>query len=59
MGHKISDDELLDELKRRFEQNKIAVKELKSLNDELKLVNKKLEESESLKSHLSQISPMK
>jgi len=51
MGHKISDDELLDELKRRFEQNKIAVKELKSLNDELKLVNKKLEESESLKSH--------
>jgi signal transduction histidine kinase len=51
MGHKITDDELLDELKRRFEQNKIAVKELKSLNDELKVVNKKLEESESLKSH--------
>ncbi len=51
MGHKITDDELLDELKRRFEQNKIAVKELKTLNNELKLVNKKLEESESLKSH--------
>jgi signal transduction histidine kinase len=51
MGHKITDEELLDELKRRFEQNKISVKELKSLNDELKLVNKKLEESESLKSH--------
>jgi signal transduction histidine kinase len=51
MGHKITDDELLDELKRRFEQNKIAVKELKTLNNELKIVNKKLEESESLKSH--------
>ncbi|MDX9847615.1 MAG: HAMP domain-containing sensor histidine kinase [Tenuifilaceae bacterium] len=51
MGHKITDEELLDELKRRFEQNKIAVKELKSLNEELKNVNKKLEESESLKSH--------
>lgn len=51
MEHKISDSELLDELKRRFEQNKKAVKELKALNDELKVVNKKLEESESLKSH--------
>ena len=51
MGHKITDEELLDELKRRFEQNKISVRELKTLNDELKLVNKKLEESESLKSH--------
>lgn len=51
MGHKITDDELLDELKRRVESSKIAVKELKTLNEELKLVNKKLEESESLKSH--------
>jgi signal transduction histidine kinase len=51
MGHTITDEELLDELKRRFEQNKSSVKELKSLNDELKLVNRKLEESESLKSH--------
>ncbi|MFA5648399.1 MAG: HAMP domain-containing sensor histidine kinase [Bacteroidales bacterium] len=51
MGHKITDEELLDELKRRFEQNKIAVKGLKSLNDELKTVNVKLEESEALKSH--------
>lgn len=51
MGHTITDEELLDELKRRFEENKIAVKELKSLNDELKVVNRKLEESESLKSH--------
>ncbi|MDD2279201.1 MAG: HAMP domain-containing sensor histidine kinase [Bacteroidales bacterium] len=51
MGHKITDEELLDELNRRFEQNKISVRELKTLNEELKLVNKKLEESESLKSH--------
>ncbi|HOP04207.1 MAG TPA: HAMP domain-containing sensor histidine kinase [Tenuifilaceae bacterium] len=51
MEHKISDNELLEELKRRFEQNKNAVKELKSLNDELKTVNKKLEESEAMKSH--------
>ena len=51
MGHKITDDELLDELKRRFEQNKIAVKELKTLNEELKIANKKLGESEALKSH--------
>lgn len=51
MEHKISDTELLDELKRRFEENKNAVMELKSLNDQLKMVNKKLEESESLKSH--------
>lgn len=51
MEHKISDSELLDELKRRFEQNKNSVKELKSLNDQLKTVNKKLEESEAMKSH--------
>lgn len=51
MDHKISDTELLDELKRRFEQNKNALRELKSLNDQLKTVNKKLEESEALKSH--------
>lgn len=51
MGHTITDDELLSELSRRFEQNKKAVKEFKELNGELKMVNKKLEESESLKSH--------
>lgn len=51
MGHQITDEELLDELKRRFKQNINALKEHKSLNDELRNVNKKLEESESLKSH--------
>lgn len=48
---KLTDNELLAELKLRFEQNKKALEELKSLNEELIVVNKKLEESESLKSH--------
>lgn len=51
MTHQLSDSELLAELKLRFEQNKKALRELKDLNEELKQVNKKLEESESLKSH--------
>ncbi|MBN1990790.1 MAG: HAMP domain-containing histidine kinase [Bacteroidales bacterium] len=51
MEQRLTDTELLDELRRRFEQNKNAVLELKNLNDELRNVNKKLEESESLKSH--------
>jgi len=48
---KISDKELINELKRRFEQNKQSMRQLKELNNKLKIVNKKLEESESLKSH--------
>ncbi|MFW5886170.1 MAG: sensor histidine kinase, partial [Bacteroidota bacterium] len=48
---KISDKELLQELKRRFEENNLALGELKKVNKELKEVNKKLEASESLKSH--------
>lgn len=51
MDKQISDEELLVELKQRFEENKKALLELKSLNEELIVVNKKLEESESLKSH--------
>lgn len=51
MTHQISDSELLSELKTRFERNKKALRELKDLNLELIHVNKKLEESESLKSH--------
>ncbi len=47
----LNDEELLAELKLRFEQNKKSLKELKELNEELKQVNKKLEESESMKSH--------
>lgn len=48
---KLSDQELLEELKIRFEQNRKALDELKELNKELMQVNKKLEESEALKSH--------
>lgn len=51
MDKQISDEELLAELKQRFDENKKALLDLKSLNEELILVNKKLEESESLKSH--------
>ena len=51
MTHQITDSELLAELKKRFEQNKKSLLELKSLNEELVLVNKKLEESEAMKSH--------
>jgi len=48
---KISDEELLNELERRFTSNKNSLEELQRLNVELSQVNKKLEESESLKSH--------
>lgn len=48
---KISDKDLINELKRRFDENKQSLKQLKELNDKLKIVNKKLEESEALKSH--------
>ncbi|HOZ13781.1 MAG TPA: HAMP domain-containing sensor histidine kinase [Tenuifilaceae bacterium] len=51
MSEHLTDDELIQELKRRFEQNKKSLKELKELNNELKVVNKKLEESEALKTH--------
>ncbi|MGE0078080.1 MAG: sensor histidine kinase [Bacteroidales bacterium] len=51
MADQLTDDELIHELKRRFELNKKSVKELKELNNELKVVNKKLEESEALKTH--------
>ena len=48
---KLTDQELIDELQRRFEENKKTIQELKDLTEELKIVNKKLEESEALKSH--------
>ncbi|MCB2195221.1 MAG: HAMP domain-containing histidine kinase [Bacteroidetes bacterium] len=47
----LSDKELIDELKKRFETNKSALAEVQKLNKELQKVNKKLEDSESLKSH--------
>lgn len=45
------DEELLEELKKRFENNTRTIEELRNLTEELKQVNKKLEESEALKSH--------
>ncbi|HAN19341.1 MAG: histidine kinase [Bacteroidetes bacterium GWC2_33_15] len=47
----LTDKELIDELKKRFEQNKRALEEVHELNNELKNANLKLEESEALKSH--------
>jgi signal transduction histidine kinase len=48
---KLTDQELIEELQKRFEENRKTIDELKILTEELKLVNKKLEESEALKSH--------
>jgi len=49
--HQLSDEELLDELKTRFNENKFALQGLKELNQQLIDVNNKLEESEAMKSH--------
>ncbi|MFO7863152.1 MAG: HAMP domain-containing sensor histidine kinase [Salinivirgaceae bacterium] len=51
MEKKITDEELLRELSIRFEQNKTSLEELRYKSEELKKVNEKLKESESLKSH--------
>jgi len=48
---KLTDDELIEELRNRFRTNREGLEELKELNRELRVVNTKLEESESLKSH--------
>jgi signal transduction histidine kinase len=48
---KFTDEELIDELRNRFRMNREALEELQELNREMRIVNKKLEESESLKSH--------
>lgn len=47
----ITDDQLLNELEKRFRENKDSVLQLKKMTSELKEVNKKLEESEALKTH--------
>ncbi len=48
---KLSDQQLLDELQKRFQQNNETLCELREMTDKLVNVNKKLEESESMKSH--------
>jgi signal transduction histidine kinase len=47
----LTDKELIDELKKRFAINKEALEEVQNLNEKLKKVNSKLEDSESLKGH--------
>ena len=47
----LNDQELINELVKRFDETKKALSEVQKLNEELKEVNKKLEESESMKSH--------
>ncbi len=47
----LTDKELLEELQKRFEDNQLTIEELQKRTQELKEVNKKLEESEALKSH--------
>jgi len=47
----LNDQELINELTKRFDKTKKALSEVQKLNEELKIVNKKLAESESLKSH--------
>ncbi|MGM0530517.1 MAG: sensor histidine kinase [Bacteroidota bacterium] len=47
----LTDQELMDELKERFHQNKKSLEQIQKLYEELKEVNKKLEDSEALKSH--------
>jgi len=48
---RITDEELIEELRIRMNENLRSLNELKLLTSELKVVNKKLEESETLKSH--------
>lgn len=48
---KITDEELLNELKKRFNENKKTVDELNRLNRILTKVNDKLSEAEAMKSH--------
>jgi signal transduction histidine kinase len=48
---KLTDKELIEELRSRMIEKTVANEELKILNDKLRNVNKKLEESERMKSH--------
>ncbi|MBK8807077.1 MAG: HAMP domain-containing histidine kinase [Bacteroidales bacterium] len=48
---KISDNELIEELKARLNSHKQTIAELNLVSDELRIINAKLEDSEALKSH--------
>lgn len=49
--HRLTNSELIDELKKRFEENEKVFSALKAVNNKLEVVNKKLQESERLKSN--------
>lgn len=49
--HKLTDSELIEEVKRRFEENSRALHDLRVMTKKLEDVNRKLQESESLKSN--------
>ncbi len=49
--HKLSDEMLLEQIRLRLEENRNALSDLETLNNELKKANSKLIESESLKSN--------
>ncbi len=51
MTNLISDEQLLQELEKRFIENKKSLTQLQKITKQLKEVNKKLEESEALKTH--------
>jgi signal transduction histidine kinase len=48
---KLSDDELIDQLRERFEENRKALHDLRAVSDTLGIMNRKLKESEALKSN--------
>ncbi|MFW5792724.1 MAG: sensor histidine kinase [Bacteroidota bacterium] len=47
----ITDDQILQELEKRFRQNKKSLQEMQKMTNQLTEVNKKLEESEAMKTH--------
>lgn len=49
--YELTDEELIDEVKKRIKEKADSLEEQQRLNEELLELNKKLEESESLKSH--------
>lgn len=49
--HKLSDSELIEELKSRFEENTRTLEALKKVHEKIVEVNKKLQESEAMKSN--------
>ena len=52
MSHIITDQELIEELKLRFERSRKAFSDLTTVNLRLREMNRRLEQSEGLKSNL-------